>query len=41
MILGYKYEGELDVSRADKVKEHLNGLVDEKIVDMKIDLYRI
>ncbi|WP_373600176.1 STAS domain-containing protein [Paraclostridium bifermentans] len=29
--------GELDVAAADKVKEHLNGLVEEQAVDMKID----
>ena len=31
-------EGELDVSTADKLKEHLHTLVEKKIVDMKIDL---
>lgn len=30
-------DGELDVAGADKVKEHLNGLVEEKPVDLKID----
>jgi anti-sigma B factor antagonist len=29
--------GELDVAGADKVKEHLNGLVEKKPVDIKID----
>ena len=31
-------QGELDVSTADKLKEHLHNLVDEKILDMKINL---
>lgn len=31
-------EGELDVSTADKLKEHLYTLVEKKMVDMKIDL---
>ena len=30
-------DGELDVAGADKVKEHLNGLIEEKPVDLKID----
>ena len=34
-------DGELDVSTADKLKEHLNELVDEKTVDIKIDLYNL
>lgn len=29
---------ELDVSTADKLKEHLHNLADEKILDMKINL---
>ena len=31
-------QGELDVSTADKLKEHLYNLADEKILDMKINL---
>ena len=31
-------EGELDVSTADKLKEHLHTLVTKKIVDMKINV---
>lgn len=31
-------EGELDVSTADKLKEHLHGLADKEILDMKINL---
>lgn len=31
-------EGELDVSTADKLKEHLHKLAEEEIVDMKINL---
>lgn len=31
-------EGELDVSTADKLKEYLHGLVEQEVVDMKIDL---
>ena len=31
-------EGELDVSTADKLKEHLHKLVEKEIVDMKINL---
>ena len=31
-------EGELDVSTADKLKEHLYTLVEKKMADMKIDL---
>ena len=31
-------QGELDVSTADKLKEHLHNLADEKIFDMKINL---
>ena len=31
-------EGELDISTADKLKEHLHKLADEKIIDIKIDL---
>ena len=31
-------EGELDVSTADKLKEYLHNLADEKILDMKINL---
>lgn len=31
-------EGELDVSTADKLKEHLHTLVAKEIVDMKINL---
>ncbi|MGL5695320.1 MAG: STAS domain-containing protein [Peptostreptococcaceae bacterium] len=31
-------EGELDVSTSDKLKEHLHGLVDKEILDMKINL---
>ena len=31
-------QGELDVSTADKLKEHLHNLSDEKILDMKINL---
>jgi len=31
-------EGELDVSSADKLKEYLHNLADEKILDMKMNL---
>ena len=31
-------EGELDVSTADKLKEHLHKLAEKEIVDMKINL---
>lgn len=31
-------EGELDVSTADKLKEYLHKLADEKVIDMRIDL---
>lgn len=31
-------EGELDVSTADKLKENLHSLVNDKVIDMKIDL---
>lgn len=31
-------QGELDVSTADKLKEHLHNLADEKILDMEINL---
>ena len=31
-------QGELDVSTADKLKEHLHNLADEKILYMKINL---
>ena len=31
-------QGELDVSTADKLKEHLHNLADENILDMKINL---
>lgn len=31
-------EGELDVSTADKLKEHLHGLVEQEVVDIKINL---
>ena len=31
-------QGELDVSTADKLKEHLHNLADAKISDMKINL---
>lgn len=31
-------QGELDVSTADKLKEHLHSLADKKIIDMKINL---
>ena len=31
-------EGELDVSTADKLKEHLHNLADDKVLDMKINL---
>ena len=34
-------EGELDVSTADKLKEYLHNLADEKIFDMKINLERL
>ena len=34
-------EGELDVSTADKLKEYLHNLADEKILDMKINLERL
>ena len=34
-------EGELDVSSADKLKEYLHNLADEKILDMKINLERL
>ncbi|CEN80490.1 STAS domain-containing protein [Paraclostridium sordellii] len=30
-------DGELDVAGADKVKEHLNGLIEDKPMDLKID----
>ena len=30
-------DGELDVAGADKVKEHLNGLIEDKPMDVKID----
>ncbi|GAA0106184.1 STAS domain-containing protein [Paraclostridium sordellii] len=30
-------DGELDVAGADKVKEHLNGLIEENPIDLKID----
>ena len=37
MVFGIvSLEGELDVSTADKLKEHLHNLADEKILDMKI-----
>ncbi len=32
-----KINGELDVAEADKVKEYLNALVEEQVLDMKID----
>ena len=31
-------EGELDVSTADKLKEHLNSLLEREVVDMKMNL---
>lgn len=31
-------EGELDVSSADKLKDQLHKIVDEKMLDVKIDL---
>jgi anti-sigma B factor antagonist len=31
-------QGELDVSTADKLKEHLHSLADKEIIDMKINL---
>ena len=31
-------QGELDVSTADKLKEHLHNLADEKILDMMLNL---
>ena len=31
-------QGELDVSTAEKLKEHLHNLADEKILDMRISL---
>ncbi|MGX4601665.1 STAS domain-containing protein [Faecalimicrobium sp. JNUCC 81] len=31
-------EGELDVSTADKLKEYLHGLVEQEVVDMRINL---
>ena len=34
-------EGELDVSSADKLKEYLHNLADEKILDMKINLQNL
>ena len=34
-------EGELDVSTADKLKEYLHNLADEKILNMKINLERL
>ena len=34
-------EGELDVSTADKLKEYLHNLADEKILDMKINLEKL
>ena len=34
-------EGELDVSTADKLKEYLHNLADEKILDMKINLDKL
>ncbi|QYE98034.1 STAS domain-containing protein [Paraclostridium sordellii] len=30
-------DGELDVAGADKVKEYLNGLIEDKPMDLKID----
>lgn len=33
--------GELDVSTADKLKESLHNLADEKILDMKINLDKL
>ena len=35
---GVSLEGELDISTADKLKEHLYKLADESIIDIKIDL---
>lgn len=32
-----RIDGELDVAGADKVKEHLNGLIEDKPMDVKID----
>ena len=34
-------KGELDVSTADKLKEYLHNLADEKILDMKINLDKL
>ena len=34
-------KGELDVSTADKLKEDLHNLADEKILDMKINLDKL
>lgn len=31
-------EGELDVSTADKLKEYLHGLLEQEVVDMRINL---
>lgn len=31
-------EGELDVSTAEKLKEHLNKLTNEEVIDIKMDL---
>ena len=34
-------KGELDVSTADKLKEYLHNLADEKILDIKINLDKL
>lgn len=34
-------KGELDVSTADKLKEYLHNLADEKVLDMKINLDKL
>lgn len=34
-------EGELDVSTCDKLKEHLHGLVDKEVLDMKVNLEKL
>ena len=34
-------KGELEVSTADKLKEYLHNLADEKILDMKINLDKL
>ena len=40
-FLDISLKGELDVSTADKLKEYLHNLADEKILDMKINLDKL